>query len=283
MKFLGYSLDYDKLIDTSLAMLDNIIWAILIFFIGKWVVGRIVNIMQIVFKRGHLDSTIANFLSNLLYGALLVVVILASLSQLGVNTNSFVAVLGGAAVAVGISLKDQLSNFAAGIMIVIFRPFNRGDLVEINGKMGTVHDITLINTRLQTANNHEIIIPNSDFTTNAVINYSLLPKRRVDVKVGISYDADIKKAKHILLQLAQYHPKVLQEPEAIVRVTNLGESAVELTLNVWSENGDWADVQFDLLEEIKYAFDNDGIELPYPQRNLHIEGLDNIIKSQIKQ
>lgn len=280
MDFSNFKLEFSNLLHLSLGFLINILLACLIFWVGKWLSQKVVKIVQLVMGRTHLDPTVASFLSNVLYGILLVVVVLAALSKIGINTNSFVAVLGGAAVAVGIALKDQLSNFAAGVMIVVFRPFGRGDTVEINGKTGVVQEITLINTRLITVNNHEIIIPNGDITTNAIINFSMRPTRRVDVVVGIGYGADIRTAKEIMLSLAKSHPKALQDPEPTVRVTNLGDNAVDLTLNVWANNTDWYSLQCDMLEQIKYGFDNHKIEIPFPQRSVHVDGLEALVAGQ---
>lgn len=274
------TLKAEKFFDKGIAYIDNIILALLIFFIGKWVIKRIVKVAQLIMGRSQMDSTVANFLGNLLYGILIVVVLLASLSQLGVNTNSFVAVLGGATVAIGVSLKDQLSNFSAGVMIIVFRPFNRGDTVEIAGKTGVVQNITLINTRLVTTNNHEIIIPNGDITTSAITNFSMRPTRRVDVVVGVGYNVDLRQAKQIMLDIANNHEKALKNPEPVVRVTNLGDNAVNLTLYVWSDNADWFALQCDLLEQIKYGFDERQIDIPFPQRNIHIEGLETIINKK---
>lgn len=278
--FSQLSLKASELMNLALGFLVNLIIAALIFWIGKWLAGRVVKVAKLIMGRTHFDTTMASFLGNLLYGALLVVVILAALSKIGINTNSFVAVLGGAAVAVGIALKDQLSNFAAGVMIVIFRPFSRGDTVELSGKTGVVQEITLINTRLVTVNNHEIIIPNGDITTSAVINFSMRPTRRVDVVVGIGYGADIRTAKTVMLSLAKEHPKALQSPEPVVRVSKLGDNSVEMTLNVWANNADWYSLQCDLLEQIKYGFDAKKIDIPYPQRSVHVEGLEALVQAQ---
>lgn len=270
----------EKFLDKGIAYLDNILIALLIFFIGKWVIKRIVKVAQLIMGRSNMDATVANFLGNLMYGGLIVVVLLASLSQLGVNTNSFVAVLGGAAVAIGVSLKDQLSNFSAGVVIIVFRPFNRGDTVEIAGKTGVVQNITLVNTRLITTSNNEIIIPNGDITTSTITNFSMRPTRRVEVMVGISYDADIRQARQIMLDIANNHEKALKNPEPIVRVTNLGDNAVNLTLYVWANNTDWFELQCEMLERIKYGFDEHHIDIPFPQRNVHVEGLERLIKQK---
>ncbi|WP_367178544.1 mechanosensitive ion channel family protein [uncultured Moraxella sp.] len=276
LQFLGIPIDIATLTQMAIDMSGKLVLALLIFFVGKWIGKRIVNIAKRLMARSRMDNTAANFLGNLLYGIMLVAVILAALNKLGVNTNSFVAILGAAGVAIGVSLKDQLSNLAAGVLIVIFRPFSRGDVVEVGGKTGTVLDITLVNTRIRTANNHEIIIPNGDIMTSSSTNFSSLPTRRVDIAVGISYDADIHTAREVLVQRASLHPKVLTEPAPSVIVTALGESSVDLLLRVWANNEDWFEVQCDLLEASKYALDEAGIGIPYPNRTVQIEGLEKL-------
>lgn len=277
MEFLGFTIDVAHLTNNALSLAIKVALAILIFVVGRWLAKKAVTVSHKMMLRSRLDDTVANFLGRLIYGVLLVVVVLAALSKVGVQTTSVVAILGGAAVAIGLSLKDQLSNFAAGIMIVTFRPFVRGDYVQISSYTGTVTDITLINTHLTTTNNHDIIIPNSDITTSAVTNYTALPNRRVDITVGIGYDADIKTAKNVMLSLAKNNPLAFTDPEPIVRVTNLGDNSVDLTLNVWTTNADWWTMQCDLLEQFKYALDDKKIDIPFPQRNIHVKGLDQMI------
>lgn len=280
MQFLGFTIDIATLTDDALSLLVKVAIAIAIFIIGKWLAKRLVKLSRKLMDRSRLDATVAIFLSNLLYGVLLVIVSLAALNKVGIHTTSVVAILGGAAVAVGLSLKDQLSNFAAGVLIVIFRPFVRGDFVKIDNYEGTVKEITLVNTHLTTLNNHEIIIPNSDITSSATLNYTSLPNRRVDITVGIGYSADIKTAKEVMLSLAKQHPLAFEEPEPVIRVTNLGDNSVDLTLNVWANNSDWWTLQCDLLEQIKYALDDQGIDIPFPQRNVHVAGLEKLIQPQ---
>ena len=277
MEFLGFTVDVATLTSNALELVIKVGLAILIFIVGRWLAKKAVAFSDRLMMRSHLDETVASFLSRLLYGVLLVVVILAALSKVGVQTTSVVAILGGAAVAVGLSLKDQLSNFAAGIMIVTFRPFVRGDYVQISNYTGTVTEITLVNTHLTTINNHDIIIPNSDITTSPVVNYTALPNRRVDITVGIGYDADIKTAKDVMLSLARNNPLAFTDPEPIVRVTNLGDNSVDLTLNVWTTNADWWSMQCELLEQFKQALDDEKIEIPFPQRSVHVKGLDHMI------
>ena len=277
MEFLGFTIDVANLTSNALSLVIKVALAILIFVVGRWLAKRAVTVAHKMMLRSRLDDTVANFLGRLIYGVLLVVVALAALSKVGVQTTSVVAILGGAAVAIGLSLKDQLSNFAAGIMIVTFRPFVRGDYVQISSYTGTVTEITLVNTHLTTINNHDIIIPNSDITTSAVTNYTALPNRRVDITVGIGYDADIKTAKNVMLNLAKNNPLAFTDPEPIVRVTNLGDNSVDLTLNIWTTNADWWTMQCDLLEQFKYALDDEKIDIPFPQRNIHVKGLDQMI------
>ncbi|MCD1280098.1 MULTISPECIES: mechanosensitive ion channel family protein [Psychrobacter] len=277
MEFLGFTVDIATLTASAVVLTTKLVLAILIFVVGLWLAKKAVAVAHKVMLRGRLDDTVASFLGRLLYGVLLVVVTLAALSKVGVQTTSVVAILGGAAVAIGLSLKDQLSNFAAGIMIVTFRPFVRGDYVQISSYTGTVTEITLVNTHLTTINNHDIIIPNSDITTSAVVNYTALPNRRVDITVGIGYDANIKTAKEVMLNLAKNNPLAFTDPEPIVRVTNLGDNSVDLTLNVWTTNADWWTMQCELLEQFKYALDDEHIEIPFPQRSVHVKGLDHMI------
>ena len=277
MEFLGFTVDIATLTASAVVLTTKLVLAILIFVVGLWLAKKAVAVAHKVMLRGRLDDTVASFLGRLLYGVLLVVVTLAALSKVGVQTTSVVAILGGAAVAIGLSLKDQLSNFAAGIMIVTFRPFVRGDYVQISSYTGTVTEITLVNTHLTTINNHDIIIPNSDITTSAVVNYTALPNRRVDITVGIGYDANIKTAKEVMLSLAKNNPLAFTDPEPIVRVTNLGDNSVDLTLNVWTTNADWWTMQCELLEQFKYALDDEKIEIPFPQRSVHVKGLDHMI------
>lgn len=277
MEFLGFTIDVATLTNNALSLVFKVALAILIFVVGRWLAKKAVTFAHRIMLRSRLDDTVASFLGRLIYGVLLVIVVLAALSKVGVQTTSVVAILGGAAVAIGLSLKDQLSNFAAGIMIVTFRPFVTGDYVQISSYTGTVTEITLVNTHLTTINNHDIIIPNGDITTSAVINYTALPNRRVDITVGIGYDADIKTAKEVMLSLARNNPLAFTDPEPIVRVTNLGDNSVDLTLNVWTTNADWWTMQCDLLEQFKYALDDEKIEIPFPQRSVHVKGLDQMI------
>ena len=280
LHLLGIPIDTATILNNSTAIMLKIFLALLIFFVGKWIGKRVVGLAQKAMMKSSLDGTAVSFLTNLLYGVVLAAVVLAALNQLGISTTSFVAVLGALTVAIGVSLKDQVSNLAAGVLIVIFRPFKRGDVVEVGGKTGRVQEITLVNTRIKTANNHEVIIPNGDIMTSASTNYSSLPNRRLEIVVGIGYDSDIKQAREVMVSLAKAHQDVLTSEEPIVRVTALADSSVNLTLYVWTDNDTWFGVQCDLLEQIKYAFDEVGINIPFPNRTVQIEGLDKWIEKQ---
>ncbi|MBE0444791.1 mechanosensitive ion channel family protein [Psychrobacter sp. FME5] len=282
MEFLGFTIDVATLTSNAIGLAIKVALALLIFIVGRWFAKKAVGMAHKVMLRSRLDDTVANFLGRLIYGVLLVIVILAALSKVGVQTTSVVAILGGGAVAIGLSLKDQLSNFAAGIMIITFRPFVRGDYVQISSYTGTVTEITLVNTHLTTINNHDIIIPNSDVLTSAVLNYTALPNRRVDMTIRIGYDADIKTAKNIMLKLANDNEMAFTDPEPIVRVTNLGENSVDLTLNVWTTNNDWWSMNCDLLESFKYALEDHEIDIPFPQRSVHVKGLEQLVNNADK-
>ncbi len=266
----GFELFLKKSMPIALDMAGKIIVALLIFWIGKIVAKKIAELTEKVMIRAKVDETLVHFLGNVIFGVLMMLVIMASLNKLGVNTTSFVAIIGGASVAVGLALKNELSNFAAGVLIILFRPFNKGDYVKIGEHEGNVSKIALINTSLMTINNHEVIIPNNKITADAMINYDSLPNRRTDIVVGISYNADIKTAKNLMLKVANEHKLVFSDPEPTVIVKELNSSSVDLELRIWSVNSDWRQVTSDLRENIKYIFDDNNIEIPFPQQVVHI-------------
>ena len=207
-------------------------------------------------------------------------VIITALSKLGINTTSAVAILGGMALAVGMALKDQLSSFAAGVMIIVFRPFVVGDQVEIAGIFGKVQQIKIVFTELLTANNQTVIIPNGEITTSPITNYTTQMTRRIQLPIGVGYGADIKKSREIMLRIANGDERVLADPEARVGVTSLGDNAVELTLYAWTQTSDYFLTSQALTEEIKIALDEAGIDIPFPQRTIHVEGLAEAMGSK---
>lgn len=270
MDILGMSISTEAILAGVLPFLIDLAVAIAIFVVGKWLARKVTNALKSIMTKSQLDQTLVNFIGNTLFGLFMVLVILTALNRLGVNTSSALAILGGAALAVGMALQSQLSNFAAGVMIILFRPFKLGDYVDLNGVEGKVEEINIVSTRLLTPDNNSILIPNSGVTTNNITNYTLDEKRRVALTVGIGYDSDIKKAREAMVRLAKAHPKVLQDPEPAVVVSNLGDSAVDMLLLAWVKSPDWLGTKLDLTEQVKLAFDEEGVEIPFPQRTMHM-------------
>jgi len=216
------------------------------------------------------DPTIGRFVTNIAYVALLVFVVMAALGQLGIQTTSFIAVIGAAGLAIGLALQGSLSNFAAGFMLVAFRPFKVGDFVEGGGVSGTVEEIQIFSTRLKTPDNKLVIVPNSKIFDDAIINYSAHATRRVDMVVGVSYDADLAHVKRVLQELVAAEARILSEPSYQIAVAELADNSVNCVVRVWTGKDDYWGVKFDLTERIKTRFDEEGIGIPYPQRDVHL-------------
>lgn len=249
----------------------NIIYALLIFFIGKWIAKELTGLIaKMMHKNPKLDEMLINFFEDILYYLLLVVVILTALEQVGVETTSFLAVLGAAGLAVGLALKDSLSNFASGVMLIFFKPFKVGDVVTAGGVTGKVTEIHLFNTEFTTPDNQKILVPNSGITGGNITNINAHPKRRVDLLVGIGYDDDIKKAKEVLTSIVNANEKVLLDDGITVAVSELGDSSVNFVVRAWVNTPDYWDVKFNLTETIKTTFDAEGISIPYPQTDVHV-------------
>lgn len=255
----------------------KIIAAIAIFYIGKMVVKRATNISKSLMNKAHVDSTLVEFLGNIIYFSLLVVVVLASLNALGVNTTSFLAVFGAASLAVGLALKDSLSNIGAAVIIIIFRPFNVGDAVDIAGVHGTIEEINLFSTIVATPDNKTVMIPNSAVIASNIVNYSNKPTRRVEHKLIIDYSDNLRVAKEVLIKLMQDEEKVLEEPAPFVAVSELGDNGVELVLRAWVNNADYWDVHFAILEKAKLAFDENKISVPFPQMDVTIKNRSDLL------
>jgi len=250
----------------------NIIAALAIFFIGKWVAGVLSRTLERALKKSNLDETLTRFLKSLSYIVLMVVVVIAAVGKLGVPTTSFLTILGAAGLAIGLALQSSLSNFSAGVMLIFFRPFRVGDFVEAAGIMGTVSEVQIFATVLMTPDNRRQIIPNAQIYGDAITNFSAVDKRRVDMVMGIGYDDDIKKARDIMVKLVDGHEKVLKDPAPVVAVDELGDNSVNFVVRPWCKPGDYWAVKWELIEQIKAEFDKEGISIPYPQRDLHIKG-----------
>nr|WP_277346268.1 mechanosensitive ion channel domain-containing protein [Solimonas marina] len=211
-----------------------------------------------------------NFVATVLYAIAMAIVIISALAQLGVDTTSAAAVMGGMAVAVGLALQGQLSSFASGVLLIVFRPFRAGDFVQIGGTMGTVEHLKIVITVLKSPDGQEITLPNSAVWGNTITNFSIRPIRRVDLAIGIAYGSDLRKAKQILETLLAEESRFLDDPARTVHCSNLGESSVDFAVRGWTNSGDWWNTRCEMLEKIKLRFDAEGIEIPFPQMDLHV-------------
>jgi small conductance mechanosensitive channel len=264
---------YVKLLEEAYAMalemLPNLIKAGLIFFIGLWAVRFINRMVHRFFERKDYDLTLESFLQSFINISLKGVLFVLVITQLGVKSSSLVAVVGAAGLAVGLALRGSLANFAGGVLILIFKPFKVGDWIEAQGVSGTVKDISIFTTKLNTFGNQAAIIPNGHLSNHTIVNYNIEETRRDKITVGISYNSNIKDAKDILLRICALHEGILKDPEPVVYVGNLADSAVELSLRFWAKNEDFWDAHFHVMETLKIEFDAAGIEIPFPQRVIH--------------
>jgi len=248
----------------------NIVTALLIFIIGRIVAKVIVKAIKKVLEKSNVDVALIGFLGNIIYVALLIVVVIAALEQLGVKTTSVLAIFATAGLAVGLALKDQLSNFAAGVMLIIFKPFKVGDFVEAGGTSGVVETIKIFNTVMRTGDNREITVPNSHIFNGTITNVTARDTRRIDLTIGIGYSDNIAEAKKVLQEILTNESRILVEPAPAILVAELGESSVDFAVRPWVNAGDYWNVRSDLLEKIKSEFDSRGISIPFPQRDIHV-------------
>lgn len=252
----------DQLFDLAAPFVLHVFTAILIFFAGKWLANWGIKIVRSAMRRANVDETLGDFLGNVLYGLALTVVVVSAMHQVGIDTTSAAAVLGGAALAIGLSLQQQLSSLAAGVILIVFRPFNKGDTVEIGaGIKGVVEEIKIVHTRLRTFDNREVMIPNSAITTNTITNYTVRGMRRIDLVISIGYGADLLNAKQILRELQDTDKRVLKNPASSVGVAALSPTSLDLSVLSWVKTPDYDTVKGDLLEAIKLRFERDGIGL----------------------
>lgn len=252
----------------------NIAMAILIYIVGKIVVKIMVNVFGKLMAKSKYDDMLTNFLKSIVSALLMIFVIIAALGQLGVDTTSLAAILAAAGLAIGLSLQGSLSNFAAGVMLLVFRPFKAGDFVDAGGASGTVKSVGIFTTMMTTPDNKEVIVPNGQIYGGNIINYSAKDTRRVDMVFGIGYDDDLKKAKSILEEMVAADPRVLKEPAAQVAVSELGDSSVNFVVRPWAASSDFWGLKFDFTEAVKLRFDAEGISIPYPQMDVHVHKND---------
>lgn len=279
-KFMEILQDGEQLSALGLTITLKLAGALAIFYVGKWAAEGVIKLIRMGMKRADVDETLRDFLANVLYGTLLTMIIVTALTQLGVETTSAAAVLGGAALAIGLSLQSQLSSLAAGVILIVFRPFKKGDTVEVGGTTGIVEEITMVNTRLRSGDNRALTIPNSMFTTQTIINHTGRPVRRVDLVIGISYESDLRKAKGLLLELVMADERALKQPGPSVEVAALGTHSVDLAVQVWTRTEHHGGLKAWLLEQIKLRFDTEGVVIPYPQMQVHLQNASPASRDQ---
>ncbi|ACL72617.1 mechanosensitive ion channel family protein [Thioalkalivibrio sulfidiphilus] len=248
----------------------RILVALLIWFIGKWIAGRITSVVKKVMIKTGMDQMLVQFLGNILYTLLLIAVIIAALDHLGLQTTSLLAIFGAAGLAVGLALKDSLSNFSSGVMLILFRPFKVGDFIEAAGTAGVVEEVRIFSTMIRSGDNRQIIIPNGQIYGGTIVNVSAKPTRRIDLVFGIGYGDDIKKAKQIIAEVIAADERILKDPAPGIALGELGDSSVDINVRPWVNTPDYWPVRADLLENVKLAFDANGISIPFPQRDVHL-------------
>ena len=248
----------------------SLVAAILVFFIGKWLARILSNVVEKLMVKAKVEQTLASFTKNMAYAALMVFVIIAALGKLGVQTTSFIAVIGAAGLAVGLALQGSLSNFAAGVLLIIFKPFKVGDFIEAAGTLGTVKEIQIFCTVLDHFDNRRVVVPNSKITSDNITNFSAIEKRRVDLVFGISYSDNIKTAKEALQRVVSSDERVLKDPKPVIAVSELADSSVNLVCRPWVKPQDYWNVYFDTLEKGKLELEKNGITIPFPQQDVHL-------------
>ncbi len=244
--------------------------ALVILIIGRIVVKSIKKFIIKLMTKRNVDPTIINFISSLTYSALWIFVLLAALSQLGIQITSFIAVIGAAGLAIGLALQGSLSNFASGFLIILFKPFKVGDYVEAGGVSGTVSKISIFTTEINSVDNKKIIVSNSQIMNSIITNYTAEKTRRVDMVFCVGYNSDLKKVKDILLGIIKNHELILKDPEPFVRMGKMSDSSLDFTVRVWTKTDDYWSVYFDITEQTKQEFDKNGINIPFPQMDVHL-------------
>ena len=248
----------------------KIVAAIVIFVVGRWVARALRNVAKKMMAKGDVDETLISFVGNLTYITLLAFVIIAALNQLGIQTTSFIAVIGAAGLAIGLALQGSLANFAAGVLMIIFRPFKAGDYIEGAGVAGVVEEIQIFATQLKTPDNKTIIVPNAKMMGDNITNYSAKDTRRVDMVIGVGYGDDLKKVREILEDILAKDDRILEDPAPTIGVLELGDNSVNFAVRPWVKKEDYWGAYFDVTETVKRRFDEEGISIPYPQRDVHL-------------
>ncbi len=248
----------------------DIVIALAIFFIGRWVTKQLIKLLERILRKSKVDDMLINFIASIANVILLLFVIVAALNQLGVDTTSLIALVGAAGLAIGLSLQDSLKNFAAGVMLIIFKPFREGDFVDAAGVSAVVEHIQIFNTVMRTGDNREVIVPNGAIYSGVITNFSARDTRRVDMVFGIGYDDDLRKAKAILAEIIDADERILKDPAPVIAVSELADSSVNFVVRPWVNSADYWAVLWETTEAVKLRFDEEGISIPYPQMDVHL-------------
>jgi small conductance mechanosensitive channel len=259
-----------NIIDTLINGAINLVIAAIIFVVGKWMANIVQNTLEKLLRKREVDEVLVDFLGNIVFALILVIAVVAAFDKLGIPATSFMAIIGAAGLAIGLALKDSLSNFASGVMLVLFRPFTKDDFIEAGGITGTVDEIRLVSTTLTTPDNKLITVPNSMMYTNAITNFSAKETRRLDMVFGVGYNDDLKVAAGVLGKICSEHPKVLGEPKTGIFISNLGDSSVDFSVRPWVKGADYWGVRAEILETAKVELEAAGCNIPYPQTDVHL-------------
>jgi len=249
----------------------NVVFALLIWFIGRKVVKIIISVVDSIFVKAEVETVLSDFLRSIIATLLTAFLAIAALEQLGVPTTSLVAIFGAAGLAVGLSMQDSLKNFAAGVLIIINSPFKAGDFIEVAGVSGVVEKVSVFSTVIRTGDNREVIVPNGNIYGDVIVNYSARDTRRIDLVIGIGYEDDIKKTKEVLTKILEAEKRILKDPAFGIALGDLADSSVNFNVRPWVNSADYWAVRSDLLETIKLTFDAEGISIPYPQQDIHVK------------
>ncbi len=264
----------DEMIQRGIELLTELgialLTAAVILVLGRWIVKGVTRLVRRALQRYEVDVTLERFVCSLIYAILLTIVVIAAINQLGVQTTSLVAVVGAAGLAVGLALQGSLANFAAGVLIVLFRPYQAGDMIEAGGESGVVQEVQIFTTILNTLDNKRVVIPNSQVMAGCITNYTANKLRRVDLTAGVSYEDDLDKVKAVLQDVIAADERVVDDPEPTVAVFEMADSSVNFVVRPWVKSEEYWDVYFDLTEAIKKRFDKEGISIPFPQRDVHL-------------
>ncbi|WP_154855271.1 mechanosensitive ion channel family protein [Cyclobacterium xiamenense] len=267
------NLDFEGLLENIVPLLltavKSILIALLVYFIGKWVINFTLRATDRIFIKYEVEPSLASFLNSFLKGLLYIVLILAVLSTLGVEVTAFIAVLGAAGLAVGLALQGSLANFAGGILILIFKPFKVGDTIEAQGTLGSVEKIAILYTTVRNFDNKVVTIPNGALANNSIVNFSIKPTRRIDMAVGVAYGTDLKKTRQVILDTLKKDERIHGDPAPAVYFTNFGDNSLDLTVRCWANADDLWPVFWDNMEAIKESLEANAIEVPFPQRDVH--------------